>query len=69
VSKLLIQLKANYPHKIREWFADEPGYRIDLQSGWQWNGRHDIRERTVNDALSAFYQVRPCDCKECMNRK
>jgi len=27
-------LKANYPHKIREWFEDKDGYRIDLKRGW-----------------------------------
>ena len=69
MSKYLIQLKANHPDKIREYYEDQDGYRIDLKRGWQWNGSHDIRERTVNDALSAFYEVRPCNCKECITSK
>jgi hypothetical protein len=64
-SKLLQKLEANYPDKISKWYRDKSGYHINLKKGWQWRDSHTIHETTVEDALSAFYSIRRCDCNNC----
>lgn len=64
-AKQLDALKAKYPDKIEGWYRDSDGYWIDLKKGWQWQECHAVHEWNIRDTVMAFWDVKPCTCKDC----
>jgi hypothetical protein len=63
--KTLDRLKAQHPDKIRDWYADQDGYWINLKPGWQWQDCHTVHEWIVKDVIESFKWIERCSCDEC----
>ena len=65
------KLVGDNPDKIDRVYRDGDGIWLDLRRGWRaglCDYTHTLHEYSAREIVSAFREVHPCDCEECVQQ-